>query len=328
MQFVLGVDGGNTKTIVLVARLDGTIMGTGRGPGCDIYRCGEEDALAHLSKVVTVALAQAGAASGDVAAGVFSLAGADWPEDIDFLQDALRSRGLAHSISVVNDAMGALRAGSPDGTGISIVCGTGAATGARSADGRIWHSSWWQRTQGSEELAHRVLEAVYRSELGIDPPTTLTQRALRVFGLASVESILYQLTARHQQRPIGYVGKLSRALIEEAQRGDEVASQIVRQHGSALADYGLAAARKVGLEGNPYPLVLAGSVIRDTQSPLARAIIARVLSVNPTVKPMTSSYESVIGALFLALEQADIIVDAPLIAHVQASLPPTSLFET
>jgi N-acetylglucosamine kinase-like BadF-type ATPase len=328
MQFVLGVDGGNTKIIALVARLDGTIIGTGRGPGCDIYRCEEKDALAHLIKVVKAALAQAGAASGDVAAGVFSLAGADWPEDIDFLQDALRSGSLAHSISVVNDAMGALRAGSPDGTGVSIVCGTGAATGARSADGRIWHSSWWQRTQGSEELANRVFDTLYRSELGIDPPTTLTQRALRVFGLASVESILYQLTARHQQRPIGYVGKLSRALIEEAQRGDEVASQIVRQHGSTLADYGLAAARKVGLEGNPYPLVLAGSVIRDTQSPLARAIIDRVLSVNPTVKPMTSSYEPVIGALFLALEQADIIVDAPLIARVQASLPPTSLFET
>ena len=37
MQYVLGVDGGNTKTIAIVAALDGTILGTGRGGCGDIY---------------------------------------------------------------------------------------------------------------------------------------------------------------------------------------------------------------------------------------------------------------------------------------------------
>ena len=37
MQYVLGVDGGNTKTIALVAALDGTILGAGRGGCGDIY---------------------------------------------------------------------------------------------------------------------------------------------------------------------------------------------------------------------------------------------------------------------------------------------------
>ncbi len=37
MQCVLAVDGGNTKTIALVAALDGTILGAGRGGCGDIY---------------------------------------------------------------------------------------------------------------------------------------------------------------------------------------------------------------------------------------------------------------------------------------------------
>ena len=37
MQYVLAVDGGNTKTIALVAALDGTILGAGRGGCGDIY---------------------------------------------------------------------------------------------------------------------------------------------------------------------------------------------------------------------------------------------------------------------------------------------------
>ena len=37
MQCVLAVDGGNTKTIAIVAALDGTILGAGRGGCGDIY---------------------------------------------------------------------------------------------------------------------------------------------------------------------------------------------------------------------------------------------------------------------------------------------------
>ena len=37
MHCVLGVDGGNTKTLALVATLDGTILGMGRAGCGDIY---------------------------------------------------------------------------------------------------------------------------------------------------------------------------------------------------------------------------------------------------------------------------------------------------
>ena len=37
MNYILGVDGGNTKTIALVATLRGEIVGAGRGGPGDIY---------------------------------------------------------------------------------------------------------------------------------------------------------------------------------------------------------------------------------------------------------------------------------------------------
>jgi N-acetylglucosamine kinase-like BadF-type ATPase len=37
MKLVLGVDGGNTKTLALVAREDGAVIGTGRAGCGDIY---------------------------------------------------------------------------------------------------------------------------------------------------------------------------------------------------------------------------------------------------------------------------------------------------
>ncbi|HMO60320.1 MAG TPA: BadF/BadG/BcrA/BcrD ATPase family protein, partial [Roseiflexaceae bacterium] len=202
MDLILGVDGGNTKTLALVVRCDGTIVGAGRAGCGDIYGAvSPAAAIAEIEQAVEEALAAAGVVAADLVAGAFSLAGADWPEDFALLEAAMRRAGYGRTITVVNDAIGALYAGSPDGTGVAVACGTGAAIGARNAAGQIWHSSFWQEPQGAGELSSRALRAVYRAELGIDPPTMLTALILAAFAATSVEAVLHQLTARDMARP-------------------------------------------------------------------------------------------------------------------------------
>src|SRR5713101_4421910 len=102
MAYVLAVDGGNTKTIALVAALDGTVLGAGHGGCGDIYNAAPGDgatdpaaaALANVERSVMAALQAAQAAPSDLAAGVFNMAGADWPEDVAFWQEAMTARGF------------------------------------------------------------------------------------------------------------------------------------------------------------------------------------------------------------------------------------------
>src|SRR5437660_3495481 len=192
MQCVLALDGGNTKTIGLVAALDGTILGAGRGGCSDIYNApagtdwpdSATAAVANIEYAVVSALRAANVKASDLIVGVFNMAGADWPEDFSFLHTSMEVLGFGHTILIQNDALGVLHAGSLDNTGVSVICGTGAATGARGPDGRIWHSSRWQdQVQGSSHLTHKMLDAVYRSALGIEPATTLTPRVLDFFGV-------------------------------------------------------------------------------------------------------------------------------------------------
>ena len=57
---------------------------------------------------------------------MFSLCGADWPEDIDLYTSRLTVLlRLPSGPTVINDAMGALRAGSPDGVGVALTLGHG-----------------------------------------------------------------------------------------------------------------------------------------------------------------------------------------------------------
>src|SRR5260370_5736214 len=112
MQCVLAVDGGNTKTIALVAALDGTILGAGRGGCGDIYNAepGTEwpdsaaAAVANIEYAVLSALEAAQIKASDLLAGVFSMAGAGWPHGFCYLQDVLGTARVGRTIFSHNTA--------------------------------------------------------------------------------------------------------------------------------------------------------------------------------------------------------------------------------
>jgi N-acetylglucosamine kinase-like BadF-type ATPase len=329
VAYLLAVDGGNTKTIALVARDDGVILGAGRAGFGDIYRAESPNvALDSIASAVERALADAGIEAADLAVGAFSLAGADWPEDFELIQNAMDKAGYGQALVVVNDALGALRAGSPDGTGVSVVCGTGIATGARAGDGRSWHSSFWQDRNGAGEMGHLVMDAVCRAELGIDPPTALTPRALELFEQPSVERLLHLLTARKSATAESRIGLLAPVLLDAAGNGDATACRIVRELGTRLGDYALAAARQVGIANESFPLVLLGGVFRHRHRDLIDTMLERIRRDAPDVVPIHSPFEPVIGALFLALESAGTAIDDALRDRLKPTIPDADFFKT
>lgn len=334
---VLGIDAGNTKTIALIADTAGTVLGWGRAGSGNIY-VSKPRALLAVDLAVQAARQSAGlcggtglGASTGVGEGAFaavtlSATGADWPEDVQLLEHVLRERAWAGRVQVVNDAVGALRAGSLEGTGVAVACGTSAGTAARSAAGLVWHSSYWQEPEGANELSEQTLRAVYRADLGIDPPTSLTGRVLAHYGQQTVEGLLHSLT-RRDRRASRRLGRLARILLDEAEAGDRTSRTLVCEHGAALGDYALAAARKVGLKGE-YTLVTSGGVMRHPSRILIRALMKRVQEAHPGAEWQASRHEPVFGALLLALELAGHPVHDDLMSRLEATCPDESLFRT
>src|SRR6266700_2193692 len=337
MECVLAVDGGNTKTIALVATLDGRIVGSGRAGCGDIYnaqaegKTSEEAAFHNIACAVTDALQSAQAEPEDLVTSAFGMAGADWPEDFAELQAGIKARGWGRTHLVQNDALGVLHAGTVKNMGVSIVCGTGSATGARGPDGRVWHSSFWQLdARGSTQLGKKMLYAAYRSALGIEQPTTLTARILAYFGMSSIEEVLHYWNRRiyRTTRSLQYIRGLTPLLLDEAEAGDGVAQQIVTKQGQMLGNIAIVAARRVGIEGTAFPLVLAGSVLKHPSPMLADAIVERVRTTSPAVRPVRSRFEPVVGLLFTALEMAGVTMDDELLERLVPTVPDATLFET
>ncbi|NIV31581.1 MAG: hypothetical protein GWN58_19475, partial [Anaerolineae bacterium] len=57
-------------------------------------------------------------------------------------------------------------------------------------------------------------------------------------------------------------------------------------------------------------------------------VVARVCESVPGVRPLRSRFEPVVGALLFAFEEVGLPVDAELLNHLAATLPPGSLFDS
>lgn len=319
---VLGVDGGASKTVAIACTLDGHVVGVGRAGGSNVYATGIESAAETIRAACAGALASAGGSR--PSAAVLSLAGADWPEDVDELGDTLHD--TADRVLVVNDGIGALYAGLGDRDGVAVSCGTGAATGARGPQG-TWFSGFWQTTHGGRELASRALRAVYRAELGIDPPTSLSERLLRDLGEPSVGEILRRETTRKPDSAMPY-GRVLVALLDEAEGDDAVARTLVAGHGADLGAHAVAAARTVGLADAPWTLALVGGVFRHAGTVLREALVAQVCKEQPGVRSVDTTLEPAAGAALNALELTVGTIPEGAVARLAAGTEGLEAFHT
>lgn len=309
----LGVDAGNSKTEAIVGDASGAIRGRGRSGTGDIY--GVESpgtAVDAVMSAIDDALREAGATPADVERAAFCLAGVDWPEDEEFWAEQIRLRlpDIA-KVSIRNDGFAPIRCVEPSGVGVAIVAGTGPAVVARGPDGREWSMSFWASDfMGAGGLVSSALRAVYRSHLGLQPKTILTDRLLSEFGHTDVEEMLHYFTGRESpgRRHPRHIA--APVVTEAAVSGDETAAEIVAQQAKAFVDYAWVAAGQVGFatETDAVPVALAGSVVTSSAA-FAEAIRAVVPSRLPQARVEVATEPPAAGALLDALAEDGIVLD-------------------
>lgn len=320
---LLGVDGGATKTVAVIADARGHVRGAGRSGSSDIHAVSDPDeAVDRVAAAVREAADAAGIDPGGVSHAVFSLCGADWPEDVELYQAGLAARlGLSDVPVVTNDAIGALRAGTADGVGVALVIGTGGAIGARGPDGTTWFSGMRLEPSGATALGRAAHDLLIRGEYGTGPVPMFRGAALAALEVGSVEELLYVITRRGGLGERG-IARLAPVLLEASHQGDAQAREVIASHAEMLASYARAAARRVGFaEGDEVLLVVTGGVLRHRCTDLLDGIMAGA----PGFRLVRPTLEPALGALLLAADLASVTPDPELL---RATGPEPGFFRT
>jgi len=322
MTLLLGVDGGATKTVALIADDEGRILGAGRSGSSDIHAAEDPwEAVDRVAVAVRQAAASAGVATAALGPCTFSLCGADWPEDAELYATGLMARLSLPALPVVlNDALGALRAGTPDGVGVSLVIGTGGAIGARGPDGRTWFSGFRLEPSGAVGLGRSAYELLLRGEYADGPVPAFQPAALAALDVPSVDALVHALTARDGLGEHG-LGRLAAVLLEAEHEGDPQARAIVAAHASMLAAYVRGAARRVGLPVEGATLVVTGGVLRHHCTDLLDGVAREV----PGFRMLRATVEPVYGALLGSADAAGLRLGAD---GLRATGPGAAFFET
>lgn len=306
MTVVLAVDGGNSKTDVALVADDGRLLAAVRGPTSSHQAVGHAPGMERLGLLVAEAVAVAGL-DGRPALAVFTLAGADTRADIRSLTAALEERGYADGSVVLNDAFGALRAGTDRGWGVVAICGQGVNAAGVAPDGRTVRldalgpiSGDWG---GGTDVGWEGLAAAVRARDGRGPRTSLERDVPEHFGLrtpAAVTAAMY--TGRIAESRIG---ELSPVVFAAATAGDHAARRIVDRLADEVIAMAGAMLRRTRVTRRDPDVVLAGGVFRTQDRAFVERIAAGVAAVAPAARLVRLSAPPVAGAALIALDRLE-----------------------
>ncbi len=324
-QYLIGVDGGKTKTVCLLADRNGQVLGAGRAGSSDKYDVPLAQALDAISACVREAARQAGA-SLPVSAGCFGLAGADWPEDFEQLEKGIAAQNLAEQIVIKNDMHIALHANVDHGVVVSV--GTHTASAIRTPVGEEWHAGWFAvEGPGGVSAGHRVLWAIFKAEDGRGDPTCLRELVLRATGKSDPRELLRMLS--RGEIDDAFLASLTPLLFEaHYQHADPVASDIIAELGGEVAEWVIGLLSRFDLLQADIPVVFSGGLFKGSGDLLRESAAAAVHRRAPRARLQSARREPVIGALVYAYERMGITVEPALIEKIESSGPDASFFST
>jgi glucosamine kinase len=302
-RYVLGIDGGATKTLAAVLDLQRRVLHLGHAGPSNEDAVGTRLAVAAVLDATDAALAAAGIAQNDLAAAVLAVAGTD-TESLDrHLREARPQQWI-----VVNDVVGAWATATGARPGVGAISGTGSnvfgvgpAHGPVGSVGRSWRAGGWGHLLGDEGsgywLGAQSIVAALHDRDGSGPPTALSDAAVRFFRAPSLEV----LAASVYTTPLTK-GELAAFAVETARlahAGDVVARELFVRAAGHLGDQIRAVIVNTGLTG-AFPVGLIGSAFRAGEvfvAPLTEAIHA----VAPEAEVFPVEMAPVGGSLVLAL---------------------------
>jgi N-acetylglucosamine kinase-like BadF-type ATPase len=303
---VVAIDGGNSKTEVLVVSRAGEVLGQSRGPGASPQNVGVAACVAALEELVLRALT-AGAGPPDRPFAVHTsayLAGLDFPREEAALHAALAARGWSNTLTVGNDTLALLRAGSSDGTGVAVVCGAGINAAGVGPDGRVHRFPALGKVSGDwgggYRLGEEALWWAVRAEDGRGPGTALRAAVAGYYG---AETLLEVVQGLH----FGEIGTASLhglcpLLFQVAAAGDQVAQEVVTRFVEEVGSLVAVILRRLRLTTSEPEIVLGGGVLTGVGAPVIAEIERRCLKVAPRAVVSVVDVNPVVGAALFGLD--------------------------
>jgi glucosamine kinase len=302
-QYVLGVDGGGSKTNAVIVGMDGNVLAEAQGGPTNLMTVGVKGAVPIIFDLVKSCAEKINAEATSLSSIVIGIAGAGRAvERTEFLNALLlhgqKKKFPLKQVRIETDARIALEAAFAGGPGIVVVAGTGSIALYRTEDNKILRAGGWGKLVGDEGSGYVIgrdaLNAVMRQADGRGEKTVLTQKAFEHFGVKAAEDIVAKIV--YDRLDIAsFAPKVFEAVVER----DRTAHLLIVKNANDLADH----VRVLVMKSSPKKMLavaLMGGIL-EAENVYSKLVKEKINHSLPQVVVQRPKFPAAFGAAIMAL---------------------------
>lgn len=306
--YVLGVDGGGTKTHAALLDSAGQVVGMGRSGPSNYDDVGAAAAAGNIAEAVAQARAEAAARGlavpASASAAFLGMAGVVSDTDRAVIRGIALDLRLADPgrIGVDHDIRIALAGALSGRPGVVLIAGTGSSCYGRNRQGECWQSGGWGHLIADEGSGYWLgVQAIRAAMMAFDgrrPDTPLLKRVQEQLQLGTMVDVMHRLYVKGASR--AELAALSALVLDAARQGDPAGQALIERGAQELAECARAVAARLQLPAACEVSIVGGLTQAGPVylAPLHRALQEQL----PGCRVVPAEQPPVVGAGLLALQ--------------------------
>lgn len=310
MEYILGVDGGGSKTTVQIVDTKGKVVAQEVSGASSYKSVGISKAIENLNTGVFNTIKNL-KESEDVSfiSSCFGFAGNDVEEDYKTYREIVFNKELGSYLNpertiIYNDTRIGIDVGSENKNKIIIIAGTGSNCLGFNEDGEQVRANGWDYILADEGSGYAVglkaLKATMKAYDGRGEKTLLSRTILEELNLKEVLGLVKW--AYKELFSKAKVGALAKTVCMTAKMGDKVSIDILAEEAEEAAISVITVANKLGFKNKNFDLIFAGSLFKCEEY-FKKVLINRLKENFPKINFIPTIRNPIEGAIKIAMER-------------------------
>jgi len=302
MCYILGIDGGGTKTTAIVSDEKGNILGTGSSGGSNYQTVGIYNAMSSLRAALEMAVANSGLEICRFKSACIGLAGVGRETDRALLIPEINKLIPTDNIILEHDAAIALAGATACQPGVVVLSGTGSMAFGMNRFGERQRAGGWGNILGDEGSAYyigrRALAAACKAYDHRGPQTALLDKLLWELKLAYFTDIVKKIYTEMSSPQA--IASIAPWVSELAESGDSISIGILKDAAKELAIMAKAVITRLNMENEEFKVAISGSVFK-AGSLILSPFTESIKSIAPKSEIIKPKYDAAMGAVLMAI---------------------------
>lgn len=302
-KYVLGVDGGGSKTTAILVALDGSVIADLHTEATNPQNLGYDVSASILVGLIRDICQKANCSIAEIKSVVMGIAGIGRQRDVDALLNSIETNARKQKlqlpqIRMETDARIALEAAFASGPGIALIAGTGSIAIAKNEDGKIFRLGGWGRVLGDEgsgySIALNAIKAAIKAHEGRGDRTALLNLVIEHFECESLEELIYKIKLENAE-----IASFAPKVLKAAMEFDHISHNILFNQANELAELVRTLVNKIHPK-KKIPVALMGGLL-ENENIYSKMVKERVSRSLPQIVIQKPKFPTAFGAAILGL---------------------------